>query len=179
MREETLNKKQQVIDEIKEHLESSKSVVVAGYSGLSVADATALRNDYREKGVVYKVYKNTMVRFALEQLGYEGYEEILTGPNAFVFSKEELVDGPKISVDFAKKHKDAFTIKAGLLDGKIVKAEDVQALSELPSKEVLLSMVLRGLQGPITGLAAVSQATLRSAVYALNAIKEKKEQEAA
>lgn len=179
MKEQTLQKKQAVIDEIKAQIEASQSVVVVSYLGLNVAEATELRNKFRESGVGYKVYKNTMVDLALKDLGYSGYETYLTGPNAFVFSKEDMVNGPKIAYEFAESHEKVFQVKAGLMDGKVMNAEEVKHLSKMPSKEVLLSMVLRGLQGPIAGLANVAQGTLRSVVYALNAIKEKSEQEAA
>lgn len=177
MKESVLEHKKAVVEEIKTLLQESHSVVVVEYKGLTVADVTELREKFRENNVKYKVFKNTMVNLAMKDLGYEGYEELLSGPNAFAFSKEEIVDAPKISVEFAKDHKDKFTIKAGIVDGNIVAAEDVSALAKLPSKDVLLSMVLRALQGPISGLANVSQGVIRSAVYALNAVKEKKEKE--
>lgn len=179
MKEQTLQRKQSVIQEIKEHIENSQSVVVVEYRGLTVADATDLRNQFRDNNVDYKVYKNTMVNLALKELGYENYEEILNGPNAFIFSNEDMVTGPKISTKFAKDHEKVFSVKAGFMDGKVMTSEEVVQLSKMPSREVLLSMVLRGLQGPIAGLANVCQGTLRSAVYALNAVKEKKENEAA
>lgn len=177
MKDYTLQKKQAVIDEIKEQVQNAQSVVIVEYRGLNVADVTDLRNQYRAKGVGYKVYKNTMVALALKDLGYEGYEEYLTGPNGFVFSNEDLASGPKVSDEFAKKN-DKFVIKAGLMDGQVMDAAGVKQLSNLPSKEVLLSMVLRGLNGPITGLAAVSQGIISKLVYALNAVKEEQEQAA-
>lgn len=178
MKEQTLQKKQAVVDEIKAQIEASESVVVVAYSKLNVEDVTKLRSQFRAEGVDYKVYKNTMVRLAMNDLGYEGHDAVLTGPNAFVFSKEDMVSGPKIAAKFAEDH-DGFVIKAGLMDGRMMSEEDVKKLSKMPSKEVLLSMVLRGLQGPISGLANVCQGTIRSVVYALNAVKEKKEGEAA
>ncbi|MDY3051624.1 MAG: 50S ribosomal protein L10 [Ndongobacter sp.] len=178
MKEAKLQQKQAVIEEIKARLQESQSAVIVEYRGLDVASVTELRNQFREAGVEYKVYKNTMVSLALQSLGYEGYEEYLTGPNAFVFSTQDMVSGPKIAQKFADSHAQLI-IKAGMMDGQMMDAEGVKKLSKMPSKEVLLSMVLRGLQGPISGLANVCQGTIRSAVYALNAIKEKKEGEAA
>ena len=178
MKEHTLQRKQAVIQEIREHIEASQSVVIAEYRGLNVADVTELRNRFREGNVEYKVYKNTMVSLALKELGYEGYEEYLTGPNAFVFSKEDMVQGPSIASKFADEH-DKFVLKAGLMDGKVMSAEEVKQLAKLPTKEVLLSMVLRGMQAPISGLANTCQGIIRKVVYGLNAVKEKKENEAA
>lgn len=179
MKEETLQKKQAVVDEIKQQIEDSHSVTLVEFKGLSVADVTELRNKYREAGVDYKIYKNTMVRLALKDLGIEGFDDLLNGPNALAFSKQDMVNGPKVSYEFAKDHEDQFSIKAGLMDGKAMTAQEVEQLSKLPNKEVLLSMVLRALQGPIAGLANVAQGTLRSAVYALEAVRKKKEEEAA
>ncbi len=179
MKEETLQKKRAVVDEIKQQIEDSHSVTLVEFKGLSVADVTELRNKYREAGVDYKIYKNTMVRLALKDLGIEGFDDLLNGPNALAFSKQDMVNGPKVSYEFAKDHEDQFSIKAGLMDGKAMTAQEVEQLSKLPNKEVLLSMVLRALQGPIAGLANVAQGTLRSAVYALEAVRKKKEEEAA
>ena len=177
MSKSTLTHKQAVVQEIKEAIENSKSISIVEYRGLNVADISELRKQYREAGVNYKVYKNTLVNIALSELGYEGYEEYLSGPNGFVFSNEDMVQGPKISVDFEKDH-EALKVKAGIIDGKVVDADSVKALAKLPTKEVLLAQVLGGLNAPIQGFASVLNATLSSLVYALNAVKEKKEQEA-
>lgn len=178
MKDYTLQKKQAVVDEIKGQLENAKSVVIVEYRGLNVEEVTDLRNKYRAQGVGYKVYKNTMVALALQDLGYEGYEEYLTGPNGFVFSNEDMVSAAKVSTEYAKEN-EKLVVKAGLMDGKVMDAEAVKQLSKLPTKDVLLSMVLRGLNGPITGLAGVSQGILSQLVYALNAVKEGQEQAAA
>ena len=169
MSKSTLTHKQAVVQEIKEAIENSKSISIVEYRGLNVADISELRKQYREAGVNYKVYKNTLVNIALSELGYEGYEEYLSGPNGFVFSNEDMVQGPKISVDFAKDH-EALKVKAGIIDGKVVDADSVKALAKLPTKEVLLAQVLGGLNAPIQGFASVLNATLSSLVYALNAV---------
>lgn len=179
MKEQTLQKKQAVVEEIKEAIQNAKSVTIAAYNGITVEDITDLRNQFRAQDVVYKVYKNTMVRRAFNDLGMTDLDEILNGPNAFIFSNGEMVEGPKIAAKFAQDHKEQFQIVAGYMDGHAMTSDEVVALSKLPSKDVLLSMVLRGLQGPISGFANASQGILRKAVYAFNAIKEKKENEAA
>lgn len=173
MKEETLQKKQVIIDEIAAKIQGAKSLAIAEYKGISVADVTELRNKFREGGIDYKIYKNTMVARALDQLGIQGFDEVLNGPNAFIFSNEDMVLGPKIAGDFAKEHEDQFQIKAGLIDGKMINKEEVIALSKLPSKEVLVSMVLGALQAPISGLASVCSAEIASLLYALKAIEEK------
>lgn len=179
MKELTLQKKQDVVEEIKQAITNAKSVAIVSYTGVTVDEITQLRNKFREADAVYKVYKNTMVRRALNELGTTDLDEVLNGPNAFIFSNGEMVDGPKIAHEFAKANEKKFKIVGGYMDGHAMTAEEVTRLSTLPSKEVLLSMVLRGLQGPIAGLANVSQGVLRKVVYALNAVKEQKEEEGA
>lgn len=172
-------KKQAVVEEIKAAIEQAQSVTIVAYNGITVEGITELRNQFRAEDVVYKVYKNTMVRRAFNDLGVTDLDDLLNGPNAFIFSNKEMVDGPKIAAKFAQDNKEKFKILGGYMDGHAMSGEEMIALSKLPTKEVLLSMVLRGLQGPISGLANASQGILRKAVYAFNAIKEKKEEEAA
>ncbi|MGF0040647.1 50S ribosomal protein L10 [Peptoniphilaceae bacterium SGI.131] len=177
MKESKLAFKQEVVNEIKEAIQNSKSVTIVEYRGLNVDQVTDLRNKYRAAGSSYKVYKNTMVSIALKELGYEGFEEILAGPNGFVFSNEDMVQGPKVTEEFAKKN-DKLKIKAGLLDGKVLSEEEVKALAKLPTREVLVAMALGGLNAPITGFANALQGIIRSVVYVLDAAREKKEQNA-
>lgn len=177
MSKSTLSHKQEVIAEIKEAIENSQSISIVEYRGLNVSQVSDLRKKFRENGVNYKVYKNTLVNIALKELGYEGYEQYLTGPNGFVFSNDDMIQGPKISVDFAKEN-EKFVIKAGIIDGEVVDEEGVKALAKLPTREVLIAQVLGGLNAPIAGFANVLQGTIRKLVYALNAVKEKQEQQA-
>ncbi|EHR35680.1 50S ribosomal protein L10 [Helcococcus kunzii] len=177
MSQSALSLKQQVVSEIKDAIQNSKSVSIVEYRGLTVSEISDLRNKYRAEGVSYKVYKNTMVKIALEELGYDGFEEYLSGPNGFVFSNEDMVAGPRVTANFAKEN-EKLVIKAGLLDGKVLNPDEVKALAKLPSREVLVAQVLGTLNAPIAGLANVLQGTIRKVVYALNAVKEKQEQEA-
>lgn len=177
MSQSSLSLKQQVVSEIKDAIQNSKSVSIVEYRGLTVSEISDLRNKYRAEGVSYKVFKNTMVSIALQELGYEGFEEYLSGPNGFVFSNDDMVAGPRVSADFAKEN-EKLVIKAGLLDGKVLNPDEVKALAKLPSREVLVAQVLGTLNAPIAGLANVLQGSIRKAVYALNAVKEKQEQEA-
>lgn len=177
MKEATLQKKQEVVQEIKTAFENAKSTVIVEYRGLTVKDLTELRNQYRANGVNYKVYKNTLVSIALKELGYEGFEEYTKGPNGFAFSNEDLAKAAKVSTDFAKNN-DKLIVKAALMDGEVLDEDQVKAIAKLPSKEVLIAKVLGGFNAPITGFVNVLQGSIRNLVYALNAIKEKEEQEA-
>ncbi|MDX9918179.1 MAG: 50S ribosomal protein L10 [Gudongella sp.] len=172
MREQTLQGKAQLIEEIKEKISSSQSMVLVDYRGLNVAQLTELRKKYREAGVDYKVYKNTMMRFAFKELGLEEFNEYLKGPSAVAFGKDDPVSAAKITTEFAKTA-DKLEVKAGIVDGRVIDANGVKNLAELPSKEVLVAQVLGGLNAPIQGFANVLQGTIRGLAVVLNAIAEK------
>lgn len=166
--------KQVVIREIAERMNASKSIVITDYRGLNVEQVTELRRRLREAGVEYKVLKNTMVRFAAKEVGIDGLDSVLEGPTAVAFGISDAVAPAKILTEFAKGN-DKLQIKAGVLDKKVISAANVQALADIPPREVLLSMVLRGMQGPISGMVNVLQGNIRNLVYVLAAIQEKKE----
>jgi large subunit ribosomal protein L10 len=172
-----LEQKKQIVEEIKEKINSAQAIVLVDYRGLNVEQVTELRKKYREAGVEYKVYKNTLMRFAFKDAGFDKFVDYLKGPNAVAFSYEDPVAPAKISSEFAKEN-DKLEIKAGIVDGKVIDINEVKALADLPSREVLIAQVLGGLNGPITGFVNVLQGNIRNLAYALNAIKEKKEAEA-
>ncbi|MDY0234857.1 MAG: 50S ribosomal protein L10 [Gudongella sp.] len=172
MKEQTLQAKTSVIDEIKEKIKSAQAMVLVDYRGLDVAQLTELRKMYREAGVEYKVYKNTMMKFAFKDLGYEEFNEFLKGPSAIAFGVNDPVAAAKVTAEFSKKN-EKLEIKAGIVDGNIIDIEGVKSLAELPSREVLVAQVLGGLNAPIQGFANVLQGTIRSLAIVLNAIAEK------
>jgi len=159
--------KKQVVAEIADKFRASKSTIIVDYRGLNVAEVTELRKQLREAGIEFKVYKNTLTRRALAEVGLEGLDEVLTGPNAIAFSNEDVVAPAKILNDFAKKH-EALEIKAGVIEGNVATLEEVKALANLPSREGLLSMLLSVLQAPIRNFALVTKA-----------VAEKKEEQGA
>lgn len=178
LKEEKLQSKQALVDEIKEKIQGAQSIVLVNYRGLSVEEVTELRSKYREANVDYKVYKNTMMRRAFQDLGIDGLDEILKGPSAIAFGMEDPASAAKISAEFAEDH-EALEVKAGFVDGKVLSVEEVDALAKLPSKEVLIAQVLGGLNAPIQGLANVMNGTLSGFARVLAQIAEKKENEAA
>ncbi|MBP2026183.1 50S ribosomal protein L10 [Peptoniphilus stercorisuis] len=177
MKEEKLQMKTQLVDEIKEKIENAESIVLVNYRGLNVEEVTELRSNFREKDVDYKVYKNTMMRRAFNELGITELDELLKGPSAVAFSNDDAVAAAKVSAEFAKDH-EKLEIKAGIVDGKVIGVEEVKALAELPSREVLIAQVLGGLNAPIQGLANVLTGNLRGLAVVLQAIADKKEEEA-
>jgi len=175
MNNKVIESKKKVVQEIKEKIENSKAIVLVDYRGLDVAEVSDLRTKYREAGVDYKVYKNTMMRFAFKEAGYEEFTDNLTGPNGVAFSLEDAIGAAKVSNNFSKDNK-KLKIKAGIVDGEVIDIEQIKELADIPGREVLIAKVLGALNSPITGFANVLQGNVRNLVYPLNEIKEKKEE---
>ncbi|TGE33100.1 50S ribosomal protein L10 [Desulfosporosinus sp. Sb-LF] len=169
-----IEEKSQVVSEIKEKMQKSSGIVLADYRGLTVAQVTQLRAQLRQAGVEYKVLKNTLVRRAANELGVEGLDSYLEGPTAVAFSADPVAPA-KILMEFAKVNKlKTFKIKAGVLEGKVIGPEGVKALADLPSREVLLTMVVRGMQAPLVGMVNVLQGPIRKMGYALEEVRKLK-----
>ena len=171
--EKVLEEKKQIVQELADKMQNAASGVFVDYKGITVAEDTKLRTDLRNAGVEYAVVKNTLARFAVNQIGYEGLTSVLEATTALAISSD-LVAPAKILSEFAKKNK-TFKIKAGFVEGRIIDENEVNNLAELPSKEVLIAKVLGGFNAPIAGFANVLNGTLRGLVIALNAIKEQAE----
>ncbi len=139
-----LEQKQQIIDEIKENVENSNSVVLFDYRGLTDAEIKELRCKLRENDSRYKVYKNTLIERALHDLNIN-LDEYLNGPTAVAFSKDQIAPIKVIS-NFAKDH-DIVTLKVGLVDNEITTSETLQKLASLPSRDGLLTMLASGMIG--------------------------------
>lgn len=169
-----IEEKTQVVSEIKEKFQRSSGVVLADYRGLTVAQVTQLRAQLRKAGVEYRVLKNTLVSRAANEIGVEGLDSYLKGPTALAFSADPVAPA-KILTNFAKENKlKNFKIKAGVLEGKVIGADGVKALADLPSREVLLTMVVRGMQAPLAGMVNVLQGPIRKMGYALEEVRKLK-----
>ncbi len=182
MSEKAIAAKQLIVNEIKEKIEGAQSVTLVGFKGMDVKEITELRNKFREKDTEYKVYKNTMMRFAFQQLGYDELIEDLKGANALVFSNGDLVDGPKIAVDYRKEkdaNEDKLVLKSGIVEGNYQNGDQMMAIATLPATEVLHSMLANVLQAPIRTLAGDLNNTISKLAIALNEVASKKENEAA
>lgn len=170
------SEKESVVLEIKEKFESSQAAVLTDYRGLNVAEATKLRRRLREAGCEFKIAKNTLASLAASQVGLEGLKPFLEGQVAIAFGNDPVAPA-KILSDFIREIK-KMEIKAGVLDGKVIDARGVKELADLPPREVLLARVLGGMQAPMYGFASVLQGTLRSFVYALEAVRKMRAEEA-
>ncbi|MDK1736219.1 50S ribosomal protein L10 [Dellaglioa algida] len=167
MSKEFIAQKALIVDEITEKFNKAASAVVVDYRGLTVEQVTALRKELREAGVEMKVIKNKILVRAAEKAGYEGMEEVFSGPTAVAFSSEDVVAPARIIATFAKTA-EALSIKGGVIEGKVATLEEINALATLPSRDGLLSMLLSVLQAPV-----------RNVAYALNAVAESKDEEPA
>ena len=146
--------KQPVVDEISSVINGAQSVVVVDYRGLTVEEDTALREQLREAGVSYKVYKNTLVNRAIAGTEFESLKPVLEGPSAFAVSTEDATAPARVIAEFAKKAP-KLEIKAGVVEGVFYDAAGMQAIAEIPSRDVLISRLLGSMQSPITNLARV------------------------
>lgn len=167
-----------IVNEIEERLTKVQGAVVADYRGLNAAEMTALRKELREAGIEFKVLKNTLTILAAEKLEMHDLIPLLSGPTAFAFGYEDQVTAAKIISEFAKKNRN-LEIKGGILEGKVLDPAGVGSLADLPSREVLLSMVARAMQGPMAGMVNVLQGNIRNLVYALEAVRKQKEEASA
>ncbi|MDI9519369.1 MAG: 50S ribosomal protein L10 [Bacillota bacterium] len=161
MREATMKAKKEQVNQIKDKLSESSSSVIVEYRGLSVQKVTELRSLLREENVEFKVYKNTMVSRAADAAGLNDLNEYLTGPNAIAFS-DDAVAPSRILAKFAKKNR-KLILKGGVVEGKIVNADTLKSLANLPNRDGMLSMLLSVLQAPV-----------RSVALAIKAVAEQK-----
>ena len=146
--------KQPIVDEIKASLEGAQGVVVVDYRGLTVEQDTQLRKQLREAGVVYKVYKNTLVKRAIAGTEFEPMAEVLEGPNAIAICKEDATAPARVLANFAKTA-DALELKCGVVEGTYYDINSIQTIATIPSREELLSKLLGSMQSPITNFARV------------------------
>jgi large subunit ribosomal protein L10 len=151
------------VQEIREKMEKAKSLVLVNYQGINVEQDTELRSTLRKNNVEYKVYKNTMVTRAAQELGIEGLEQYLEGPVSIAFGYDDETTAAKLIADFAKAAK-KLEKKGGYVDGKVYDAELMNQLAKIPAKEVLIGKFLGSIKSPLSNL-----------VYMLNAVAESKE----
>ena len=146
--------KQPIVEEISAGIKDAQSVVLVDYRGLTVEEDTELRKQLREAGVVYKVYKNTMMNFAFKGTDFEGLAPYLNGPSAMAYSTEDATAPARVIAEFAKKAK-ALEIKAGVVEGNVYDAKGMEAIASIPSRDVLISRLLGSMQSPMANFARV------------------------
>ncbi len=160
-----LDVKKQVVEDIKAKISASKSVVLIDYKGLTVAEDTKFRSDFREANVEYKVLKNTLIRRAFNELNVNDFDSDLNGPTSIAFCPDET-SAAKIACKMCEDTSDKISVKSAFVDNSYVDLNGVKQLAAIPSKEVLVAQLAGALSGIVRGLAV-----------ALNAVAEKKGQE--
>ncbi len=152
-----VEQKQVIVNEIKEKLEKATSAVLVDARGLSVEQDTALRKQLREAGVDYKVYKNTMMNFAVQGTQFEGLKDYFEGPSAIAICYEDPTVAASIMNKFMKDAKQ-LEFKAGVIEGVCYDAKGMTAVADIPSREVLLSKLLGSFKSPMASFARVIKA---------------------
>jgi len=172
-----LNKenKQQLITEMHDKLKRAKAIFLADFRGMKVEKATELRNELRKAAVEYKVVKNTLLELASKDTDKEAISSHYAGPTAVAFSYDDPVAAAKVLSRFAREPQSTLKLKAGMLTGKLITVADIQALADLPSREVLLAKMLGSMQAPTSNFVGVLAAVPGSFVRALDAIRAQKE----
>ena len=160
--EKTIAKKQAQVDELAKVLKDAKVVLLTDYRGINVADVTKLRADLRNTNSEYKVIKNNIIKRALDANGESGLDDLLEGPTAIVIGTEDYLEPSKVIYNFSKNN-EFYKIKGGIIEGKVMTAEEIITLAKLPSRQELMAKLAGALLGNITKLAV-----------ALDAVREQK-----
>ncbi len=161
-------KKRGEVDELTDLLSKSELTILTDYRGLTVAEMVQLRKQLREAGVEYHVAKNTLLRLAAEKASYPDMSALLIGPTAVAFSHDDIAKAAKALRDYARTSK-VFTIKGGVVSDRVLSADQVATIADLPPKEVLIAQVIGTAQMPIVNLVSVLGGPVRSLAYVLQA----------
>ncbi|MGI5963282.1 MAG: 50S ribosomal protein L10 [Lawsonibacter sp.] len=153
-----LSEKQAIVAALTEQLQNAASGVLVDYKGITVAEDTALRVELRKNDVQYGVVKNTLARFAMNNVGLNELDEVLNGTTSLATSAGDPIAPMRVVNKYAKQLNGKFVIKGGFMDGKVLSLEEITALAELPSKETLQAQALGMMLAPITSLAIVLKA---------------------
>lgn len=153
--EKILESKKELVNALAEKLKNAVAGVLVDYKGIDVATDTKMRKELREAGVDYFVVKNTMLRFATKEVGYD-FDEVLNGTTALAVSTEDQMAAARILVKYSEELKGAaLNVKAGFMDGAAIDVDTVKAIAKIPSRETLVAQMLSSLNAPIANLAVV------------------------
>ncbi|MCA9385476.1 50S ribosomal protein L10 [Candidatus Dojkabacteria bacterium] len=166
--------KEQLVKDYVEKIQSSNAVYILEPKGVTANQSTALKKALYDLDSSYNVVKNSLFKIALDECGLDVDESIIDNQKAVVFSGEEVTESAKIIKTFSKDNKDRLSILGGYLKGKKVGANQVEALADLPPREVVLAQVLGTMNAPISGFVNVLAGNVRGIVNVINAIKDQK-----
>lgn len=150
--EKIIEQKKSEVSALAEKIKDAKLVLLTDYRGITVTDVTNLRTKLRNSNAEYKVIKNNITRRALQECKVEGLEELLEGPTAVILSNEDYLEPSKAVYEYTKSNEN-YKIKGGIIDGKVMTAEEIITLAKLPSKDTLISMLAGALLGNISKFA--------------------------
>ncbi len=165
--------KEQIVQELAEKLSGTKAAFIADYRGINVDQVTRLRRELVAAGVDYRVVKNSLLRLASKGTAAAELEKFCTGPTAIALAGDDVVAPAKILTKYAEEI-EAFELKAGVLDGKLLSVAEITALSKLPSREELLAKALSSMNAPASNFVGTMAAIPRSLVQVLGAIAQSK-----
>lgn len=163
-----------LVEEIAGKFSAADATFVTEYRGLNVGSLANLRRTLRDAGGEYKVYKNTLIRLAANDAGKPGLDDILVGPTGLTFVTGDIAAAAKALRDFAKTSP-LLVLKGGVLGADVLTAKNVEALAELPSRDVLLAQFAGALQAPLVKTAGLLQALPRNLAYGLKALVDQQE----
>lgn len=165
--------KKVVVEEIVEKIKASKSIVFVDYNKLTVSEVSELRKKCKQSGCEYKVYKNTLMRKALNELGFNQFDNDLNGPTAIAFASDEM-SAAKVMVAAAKDYTDKIVLKSAFVDNAYVDKNGIKALASMPSKEELVAKMLGSMQAPLANFAGVLNNLLSGIVRVLDGVAKSK-----
>jgi len=168
-------KKEEVVKRVEEWLLNCKVAIVTDYRGMTVSEMSQLRRQLRESGAEYRVVKNNLARIAAERAGKEELKNLLKGPSAIAFSYGELSEPARVLSEYIRSAKVPLSIRGGLLKERLLSPDEIIALATLPSRDVLVSQLVRQMQAPISSLLAVLSANLTGIIRVLQARKQQLE----
>ncbi len=165
----------EIVKELTEKLSKAKGIYLTDFSGLTVQEAVDFRKKLREKGVEYRVAKNTLIKIAVEEAKIEGLSEFLVGPTGIAMSYDDPASPAKLFYDFAKEN-EKMDVKAFWLEGELFEADKFELIAKLPSRNELFSRFIGDLRSPMRTLAATLQASMSKLVGTLNGLKDSKQE---
>lgn len=170
----TKARKQEIVSELHQFFDNGKVAVVADVSGLTVAELTQLRRKLDKDNAKCRVAKNTLVKIATNSKDFEAIKTLAKGPSAIIVGYDDPAQPAKTTVDFFKSLKKG-TVRGGVLEGKAISVEEVKGLAELPSKEVLLSSIMGGLDSGARGVAGLLESIIRDIALLAEEVAKKNE----
>ena len=162
-------KKVQIVESLQETFSRCSIGILTDYRGLKTTELTDMRRKLREQGIEYRVVKNSLAQFAAKQVGMDELAGSFEGPVAVAFGYGEIPEAAKALAEYIRTTKSTLSIKSGFLEDRLLSSRDVNTLATLPTREVLISQVMAGIQSPITGLVNVLSAPIRGVMGVLQA----------